>query len=551
MATPTGNSSATGGTTTTAAADGTDTYLEIELKLEADPTFVLPDLAGLPGVTSVEAGQLQELEAVYLDSADLRLVRHGTTFRRRTGGTDAGWHLKLPAAKEGRIEVRRAPGRSVTAVPPKLLGLVRVQLRGEPVGPVARISTRRTVHRLLGPEGVVLAEVADDQVTAEAMGEELTTSTWREIEVELVQGDQGLLVAASGALIEAGARPSNSASKLGRTLAHRLAQLPDLTPSVPAKPTNGARKAGGKGSIKAAQKRTAGDVAVQYLALHVAALIAEDPRVRISADDAVHQMRVSARRLRTGLATFRPLFADRAGEPLRDELKWLASLLGAARDAEVMRARLKAEVAAQPAELVVGPVVRRIDLELNQAYRQAHEAAVAALDSERYLALINALEQFVADPPVSPRAAAPAVEELQARVRKACRRVLAAVAAMDGLEDHAESDHAESDHLLHEVRIAAKRARYAGEAARPVAGGPAKRLAAAMEQIQETLGNHQDAVVERQWLRDLAMKAFLAGENAFTFGRLHGLTDAKAQHDQDLFAEVWAATREVMADWPG
>jgi hypothetical protein len=117
MATATGTTSATDGETT-AAADGADTYLEIELKLEADPSFVLPDLAGLPGVTSVEDAQLQELEAVYLDSADLRLARHGTTFRRRTGGTDAGWHLKLPAAKQGRIEVRRAPGRMAGLRPP-------------------------------------------------------------------------------------------------------------------------------------------------------------------------------------------------------------------------------------------------------------------------------------------------------------------------------------------------------------------------------------------------------------------------------------------------
>jgi inorganic triphosphatase YgiF len=152
------------------------THREVEIKLDADASFALPDLGCLPGVTNVEALPVQELEAIYLDSADLRLARHGTTFRRRTGGDDAGWHLKLPAAGANeRLEIRRAPGRSVRAVPPQLLGLVRVQLRGAPVAPVARIATHRTVHRLIGDGGVVLAEVADDQVTGEALGEELVS----------------------------------------------------------------------------------------------------------------------------------------------------------------------------------------------------------------------------------------------------------------------------------------------------------------------------------------------------------------------------------------
>jgi len=538
-----------------AVTPSSGTHQEIENKLDADADFVLPDLAGLPGVTAVDDAEVQDLEAVYLDSDDLRLARHGTTLRRRTGGSDAGWHLKLPAAKKGRIEVRRALGKSEKAVPPQLLGLVRVQLRGEPVAPVARITTRRTVRRLIGENGVVLAEVADDQVVAEALGAELTTSTWREIEVELVDGDDALLEAASAALVEAGARPSDSASKLQRALVHRLPvlRLPNLAAAADqakaarkagtASSQNGAKKAGKKGS-KATP--SAGAVIVDYLTLQVQALISEDPRVRISADDAVHQMRVATRRLRTALATFRPLFADRAGEPLRDELKWLGGLLGGARDAEVMRATLKAHIAEQPAELVLGPVRRRVDLELGQAYRDAHKKLVAALDGDRYLALVTTLEAFVAEPPFSAEAATEATEELRTRVRHACRRVQKAAKGLDG-----EHDPAEQDQYLHDVRIAAKRARYAAEAVRPVIGKPAKSVAEAMEAIQETLGHHQDAVVERQWLRELGSRAFLAGENGFTFGRLHGLADARAQHDEERFADVWLATRAVLSDWPG
>lgn len=534
------------------------THHEIENKLDADADFVLPDLVGLPGVIAVDNGEIQELEAVYLDSEDLRLAQHGTTFRRRTGGTDAGWHLKIPAAKRGRIEIRRGLGRSEKAVPPQLLKLVRVQLRGEPVTPVARITTRRTVRRLLGADGLVLAEVADDQVTAEALGGELTTSKWREIEVELVEGGDELLESASAALVEAGARPSDSTSKLQRALVHRLPvlRLPNLAAADEARASRKASDAGkssakksgeksGKRSKRVRRAPTAGETVIDYLTVQVQTLIAEDPRVRISAEDAVHQMRVATRRLRTALASFRPLFVEGAVEPLRDEIKWLSTVLGAARDAEVMRATLTAHIAEQPAELVLGPVKRRVDLELGQAYKDAHKKILAALDGDRYLALIAALEEFVARPPFSERASAEAPKELRLRVRRACRRVQKATVGLNSIEDPVEQDvH------LHEVRIAAKRARYAAEAVRPVIGKPARAVANSMQAIQETLGDHQDAVVERQWLRDLGARAFLAGENSFTFGRLHGLADARAKHDQKRFADVWKATGKVLAAWP-
>ena len=444
-------------------------HREIEIKLEADAGFVIPDLSSLPGVTEVRDAEVQHFEAVHLDSADLRLIRHGTTFRRRTGGDDAGWHLKLPAARSDRIEVRRALGPSVGSVPPRLLGLVRVQLRGAPVGPVARIITRRTVRTLLGPGDVVLAEIADDQVTAEAMGAEPATTAWRQIEVELVEGDDGLLASASQALITAGAQPGDVSSKLQRALAHRLAELglPELAPAAnhvdPTGKTGGIDKKA-RHALKTAAP-TAGQVAVQYLSASVAGLIAEDPQVRIDAEGSVHHLRMVTYRMHTALASFRPIFTDQAVEPLREELKWLGGLLDVARDAELMRARLGQQISEQPPELVLGPVRERVDLELGQAYRQAHAVVVAALDGERYLALIGALEDFAAQPPFSPRGAAPGSKELR---------------------------------------------------------------------IQEPLGSQPADVAERKWLRDLAVRAFLNGENSFTFGRLHGLADVRAGGRGDL-----------------
>jgi CHAD domain-containing protein len=513
------------------------THLEVEVKLDADPGFTLPDLTALPGVARVADAATERLEAVYLDSPDLRLTRAGTTLRRRTGGSDAGWHLKLPADGRGRLEVRRAAGRSVRAVPPALLDLSRVRLRGEPVEPVARIETDRTEHQLMAEDGRVLAVVAEDAVTAEALGEEMTVSTWREIEVELVEGDRGLLEAAETALRAAGARPPTAESKLRRALAVRLEDRSG--------DRDGARTSG-----KLSKKATIGEVAAAHLRTQVSVLVAGDPFVRMDAEDAVHQMRVSTRRLRSALATFRPLFADGAGEPLRDELKWLGEVLGHARDAEVMRRRLKADAAEQPPELLVGPVLRRIDVELRREYREAHRAVVEMLDGERYLALVAALEEFAADPPFGERAGRPGRRDAASLVRRAYRRVERAAAAVDEA-DPATGEPVEHDHPLHEARKAAKRARYAAESVKPVVGKPAKRLAKALEAVQETLGDHQDCVVERVWLRDLGMRAFLAGENGWTFGRLHGLAEARAQHDEELWGDLRARAQAAAARWPG
>jgi CHAD domain-containing protein len=261
-------------------------------------------------------------------------------------------------------------------------------------------------------------------------------------------------------------------------------------------------------------------------------------------------MRVATRRLRSALATFRPLFAEGSVEPLRAELKWLGEVLGRARDAEVMRRRLREDVAAQPAELIVGPVLRRIDVELRREHKEAHQAVVEMLNGERYLDLVAALEGFVADPPFDDRAGKPAKAQAAKLVRRSFRRVERAAEAVDAA-DTSSGDAVGHDHPLHEVRKAAKRARYAAESVEPVVGKPAKQLAAAMEQIQETLGDHQDSVVERVWLRELGMRAQLAGENGWTFGRMHGLAEARALHDEQEYGDLHQAARKAASRWPG
>jgi inorganic triphosphatase YgiF len=196
-------------------------HLETELKLDVDPGFEVPELGGLIAGQTVTEPEVRLLVANYFDTSDLRLAAARITLRRRTGGADAGWHLKLPLGAGSRRELQAPLGDGETAVPPQLASLVASWVEDHPLQVVAVLETRRTVRNLAGADGAVLAEVADDLVTGRIPGVGSAPAepvTWREIEVELVSGGPEILAAARSRLVAAGARPSSSASKLGRLL---------------------------------------------------------------------------------------------------------------------------------------------------------------------------------------------------------------------------------------------------------------------------------------------------------------------------------------------
>lgn len=495
------------------------TELERTFDLPAADT-ALPDLTGCGEVVAVRRLDDEQLEATYHDTADLRLVAARATLRRRTGGRDAGWHLKLPAAGGARTELQlplRAGPRG--AVPAELLALTRSRRRGAELQPVVRLRTSRQVLQLLDAADRVLAEVADDRVEAEVLLAPPATSRWREVEVELVDGDEAVLDAVGLALHAAGARPAGPASKLARALGER----------VPEPPVGGS---------------TAGAAVLAYLREKRDELVAADPLVRRDEHDAVHRMRVATRRLRSLLRTSRPLLDRAATDPLRAELKHLAGVLGQARDAEVLRDRLAAQVAALPAELVLGPVAERIATSLGGRYRTGHAAVVRELDGERYLALLDSLEALLAAPPLTDRASRPAHTELPRLVAREWRRLAAVRDAAVATEGEQRTE------LLHEVRKAAKAARYAAEAVAPVVGKDAARFAARAEAVQEVLGELQDGAVAGAALRELGAVAHLSGENGFTFGLLHGRQSARGERALEHWEDAWRAlSRRPVLAW--
>ena len=258
-----------------------------------------------------------------------------------------------------------------------------------------------------------------------------------------------------------------------------------------------------------------------HLAEQVEELLARAVTTRLDRPDALHRMRVATRRLRSALATFRPLLDRERTDPVREELRWLAGVLGVARDAEVMRVRLRGLLAAEPDELVDDDVRHRVDRLMGERYRAGHDAVLAALDGDRYRRLVADLEQLAAAPPFLPAAADDADDVLPRLVRRTWRRLDRTMSAAERAPRGPVQDA-----LLHRVRKDAKRSRYAAEAVRPVVGRDARRYAKAVARLQESLGDLQDGVVTRQVLYELAADDPGSG---FVLGRLHALEQGKAE----------------------
>ena len=497
---------------------GSVQHEEVERKLEVGAETILPTLADLGDVHTMGQPLELQLEAVYFDTAGLDLAVHGVTLRRRTGGVDAGWHLKLPHGTDTRRELRRPLGDATEPVPTELLEPVRALVRDHHLVPVARVSTRRLQHALMDENDVVLAQVCDDWVHAERLNGPVQVQDWREWEVELADGERAVLDVVERRLLEAGAAPATSGSKLLRSLG-------DAVPPAPDRP-----------SRKQLRRASAAQVLRAHLAEQVAELHRQDRRLRADAPGSVHKLRIAARRLRSALTTYKPLFEPGSTDQVRNELRWLGQALSAARDAQVLRERLHLMVAAEPPDLVLGPVLERIDDELRAAQLAGRAQAVEALDSERYFRLLDTLDELVRSAPLMREADGSARGVLPHLLQRDAKRLGRAVKEIGRAETPEQRDAA-----LHEARKKAKRLRYAAESTVAVLGGRAKTLAVKTKRVQQSLGQHQDAVMSRRRLREYGVRAHLSGENGFTFGRLHALEQSRADRAEREFETAWDA----------
>ncbi|HEX4255649.1 MAG TPA: CHAD domain-containing protein, partial [Streptosporangiaceae bacterium] len=363
-----------------------------------------------------------------------------------------------------------------------------------------------------------------DEVSAQTLGESTTISTWREVEVELTGGDRQLLRAADKRLRRGGLRPADRTAKLERALADALPSAEDTT-----RPRRG----------------SAAGVVLNYTAEQADKLKGLDPSVRRDEPDAVHQMRVTTRRLRSTFQSFGQILAADDTKHLAGELRWLGHVLGDARDNEVLPEHIDAQLKQVPVELVMGPVQARLREHFAPRAAEARKSLLAALDSERYFALLDELDQILAEPPLGPDADQPARKVLAHAVARTYKRTAKRMR-------RAEQAHAgePTNVALHAARRAAKRSRYAAEAVTPAFGQQAKRYAKQLKKVQSSLGDHQDAVIARNTLREIGVRAHLEGENAFTFGLLYEHNSIAIRDSERRGAQDWKrATKPKYRKW--
>jgi CHAD domain-containing protein len=477
-------------------AGKTSRYTEVERKFEVTESTVSPSFAGLSAVSRVLRQETQHLDAVYFDTPDRDLAAHRITLRRRTGGEDAGWHLKLPAGPDARTEVR-APLDDSDTVPESLRDVVLAIVRDRPLRPAARISTERTVDLIFGPADLPIAEFCDDQVTASA-GEDGEEQRWREWELELTEnaGDeqvpQDVLDRLANRLLDAGAAPAGHGSKLARVL--------DTAGDEPA-----------------AAREPSNDPIHRAVAEQVDQLVEWDRAVRADVDDSVHQMRVVTRKIRSLLQSSEGAFGISDDAWVLDELRQLAGVLGVARDAEVLAERYEKALEELPADLVRGPVRERLVEGAKKRYASGLRRSLIAMRSERYFRLLDALDGLVAAEPAVGPGEEPAAVSLGSAYKKVKKAAKTAAAAED----------AEHDEALHKIRKRAKRLRYTASAT------GAGKVSERAKVVQTLLGDHQDSTVSRTHLLAQADAAHAAGEDTFTYGLLYAREDAVARQAED------------------
>ena len=281
------------------------------------------------------------------------------------------------------------------------------------------------------------------------------------------------------------------------------------------------------------RKSPAAILLMSYLDDQVTALRHHESRAREDKLDAVHKMRIAIRRLRAALATYRKLLDPDVVAHLRAELKWLAGASGAVRDAQVMHERLTTLLAAEPADLVVGPVTERVGAALEADLVAGRRELIAALDSERRAGLLEALDALLADPPLTPLASKPAKKVIPRLVAKSGKRLARAVEVAAAVET------ADRDVALHEVRKGAKRLRYSAEVATPIRPKRAAKLARATHQLQRILGEHHDSAVVRDLLLELTADARRRGENDLVYLRLYDVEVNRALESEARFLRAW------------
>lgn len=442
--------------------------IEVERKYEVPTHAERPYLSGVACVSVVSAPESANLDAIYFDTDDCALLAHKVTVRRREGGVDEGWHVKLPA-REGRRELHWSLGLPVDAkgIPRPVREVVSEWVGNRWLDPVARIRTHRITQLLQNSSGVTVAEFVRDEVHALNYWS-LSESHWQEWEVELGPGAPGSRSWRSRILNDVQRR----LEAVGATLSARPSKLGTVLD------TSGPQASGA--ALGRVLFRLYGE------------LVDLVPRAASDEPDAVHQARIRVRRIRSLLAAFRPLLPVKRTIKLRNRLRELGYALAPSRDLEVLAGRAEGEFLvdahAETRDKVVG--------QIRSEHARAHGELRRLLRGAAMTELLDDLREFALDPASGEAARLPATETLP--------RLLAPLAdEVSTLLGHAlrEFDSL-SQEQLHLVRRRGRRLRYAADAAETFADGAVAAALTLLEDaghtIQDVIGEYRDDVIFAQ-----------------------------------------------------
>lgn len=535
---------------------------ETERKYRVHGLYRMPDLVSAGAVAGVDDLGTTMLDATYFDTDDLRLAREGITLRRRAGGDDEGWHLKLPVSASGFARTREEIQLPLSAgdledVPGELRHLVGVLVRDDDVRPVATLRTERRSYRLwplatettdeasaeavdstnegadeaceldeapAAPEPTPVAVLTDDLVSV-LDNDGTMVARFRELELEdLPDIDptvaESTASAVSAVLVAAGAVTGEFVSKAVRALGPFAASPPEVSEPGEVTPDDAAR-----------------DAVRAHLARHTRRLREADMGVRRDLDDSVHQMRVAARRLRSGLRVFRPLLDQEWADALRVELAWVAGELGDYRDTEVLLERLENHLDLLPDGVDPEPAREHVERVLTQRLTEARQRTLAMLDSKRYYDLQVRLVAAAADPVTTDSADLPSRQVVPPLVERAWKKLAKEAAQL--LADEIAIPGGAPDSEWHASRITAKKARYAAEAAAPVFGANAAAFAKQLARVTEVLGNHQDAAIAIERIKELAAEDGTTAPAAFGLGALLSVEHDSVAETRTEFSTLW------------
>ena len=459
-----------------------DTNIETEWQFDVDDLArVRAWLESQPAHAPLRFVLVKDTEQVdsYFDTADWRLFFAGYSLRRRRRDDRFGVTLKsLARASDGpisRTEINEAsPDGEIPApngAPGPVSDRVRTIAGRAPLGRLFEVRTHRRSYAVRegGEDGATVAQVELDETTVAP--QTLPATTFRRVEVEMTGG----------------VAPSADVESFVQAM--RYANY--LTPTSTSKYEAGLRAASldpsavlDFGSEERDHSAGAADYAYAWLREQWAAFLRHAPGTRIGEDiEALHQMRVSTRRLRATIRVFDAVLPA-SFEGFRDELQWVGHELGAVRDLDVQIAGLEELRAASAWEdaAALRPLIDVIDGER----RVERVRLIELMDSPRYDALVAGLSAALRQGPPFGSPASEVHAYAEPILEKRFKRV-----SRDGKRLTNDSPAAE----YHDLRIRAKRLRYSLEVFGELYGKPAERMASALKTLQDMLGDHQDAEV--------------------------------------------------------